>query len=230
MYLYVKIFDNGKMYVGITNNFKQRMNSHNSDAYYKNSQLPVHNAMRKHNHRTEIWAQGIEDWDLLCELEKQTIAQLKEEGIELYNLTGGGEGTLGYGRLKGQLNPKSKPMEYYETNSILRSDFKRTCISQSWVFKHFKEVFDCTYIRTNGNKCKKYFYIYIGGNNKDYGIQKNEKEYYSTKSTQRAKFKRACKSHNWNFDDFEEVFSGEYYINPNTNERNKKYYYIYKGE
>lgn len=41
--LYVKIFDNGKMYVGITQNFYKRMFVHEKDAYKKcqNSQSIV---------------------------------------------------------------------------------------------------------------------------------------------------------------------------------------------
>lgn len=216
MYLYVKIFENGKMYVGITNNFDRRMYEHQHDSYIQNSQLPIHRAMRKYSHRTEIWAQGIDDWDLLCELEKQTIAQLKEEGIELYNCTDGGEGIIGIELKRGQEHHNSKPMEYYKNKSTERSKFKRTCKNNNWDFKHFKEI-------DSGEKrgsAKKYYYIYVGENNKDYGVQNNEKEYYSINPTRRADFKRACNKHNWNFDEFEEINSGE------KTQRVYKYYYI----
>lgn len=99
--LYAKIFDNGKIYIGITSNFGRRMVEHKYNAYTKNSQLPVHRAMRKYNHRTEIWAEGIDDWELLNQLEIQTIAQLKDIGVILYNISLGGDGVLG---LKGELS------------------------------------------------------------------------------------------------------------------------------
>ena len=69
---------------------------HQSEAYSKNSQLPAYRAMRKYNHRTEIWADNIDDRELLCQMEIQAIAQLKDAGIELYNLTDRGGGTSGW--------------------------------------------------------------------------------------------------------------------------------------
>lgn len=67
--LYAKIFENGKIYIRITNNFNNRMYQHKYDAYKYNSKLPVHRAMRKYNHRTEIWAEGIDDRELIELLE-----------------------------------------------------------------------------------------------------------------------------------------------------------------
>lgn len=88
--LYVKIFKNKKMYVGVTNNFERRMKQHNDNAYLKNSKLLIYRAMRKYSHATEIWASGIYDRELIYMLEKQTIKQLKDYGIGVYNLTNGG--------------------------------------------------------------------------------------------------------------------------------------------
>ncbi|MGL5719122.1 MAG: GIY-YIG nuclease family protein [Paraclostridium sp.] len=92
--LYVKRFENGKMYVGITNNFDKRMESHNRSAFIEESMLPVHCAMRKYRHTTEVWSSDIDDRELILMLEVQTIEQLKNAGIELYNLTIGGEGVI----------------------------------------------------------------------------------------------------------------------------------------
>lgn len=47
-------------------------------------------------------------------------------------------------------------------------------------------------------------------------------EYYVENPTQRCHFKEACKNNKWNFDEFEEVYSGKKCVNKN------KYYYVYK--
>ena len=158
--LYVKIFDNGKMYVGITNNFDRRMYQHQWSAYSENSNLQVHRAMRKYGHRTEIWAEGISDRDLIFDLEKQTIQQLRELGLSLYNTVEGGLAGLGemYG-LSGVSNPNSKPAEYYESNETTRQNFKRTCIRQGWSFYDFDEIFSSRVSRKDGIR-KDIYYTY----------------------------------------------------------------------
>lgn len=58
--------------------------------------------------------------------------------------------------IKGDKNPKSKPIEYYEKNSTQRSHFKVTCKIRGWNFNDFVEI-------DSGEKCgntKKYYYIY----------------------------------------------------------------------
>lgn len=69
-----------------------------------------------------------------------------------------------------------------------------------------------------------------GSNNHMYGVKgvKNHnsksKEYYKTKSTTRASFKRTCKRQGWNFDDFIEIYSNK------KCGFNKKYFYIPKNK
>lgn len=155
--LYVKIFDNGKFYVGITNNFKKRMYQHEFDAHKNNSSLSVHRAMRKHNHRTEIWSSGIEDRYLMELLEIQTIKQLKENGIKLYNLTNGGESIIGISNLKGENSPVATSKEYYESHSVERSCFLKVCNNKNWNIKDFIEIEDVLSIF---HYHKKYFYLY----------------------------------------------------------------------
>lgn len=157
--LYVKIFDNCKMYVGVTGNFDKRMYQHQNFAYSRNSQLPVHRAMRKYGHKTEIWAEGIMDRELILELEKQTISQLREAGVELYNLADGGQGNQMYG----ENNPSAKDKYHYETSSVLRKTFKRVCANRNWNFDDFKEIFDKRYKAPNDQTMTKYYYIEIGG-------------------------------------------------------------------
>lgn len=156
--LYVKKFDNGKMYVGITNNFDRRMYMHQWEAYSKNSQLLVHKAMRKYSHTTEIWAECIDDRDLIYMLEAQTIKQLKDEGIELYNMTDGGLDEMGttYG-MSGQLNPNSKSIEYHATKDTTRRNFRRTCDRNGWNFEDFEEIFSRRVARKDGIRKDTYY-------------------------------------------------------------------------
>lgn len=87
--VYIKHFENGKKYIGITNNFKGRMNRHNSSAKC-GSNLPVHKAMRKYSHETEIVFES-ECYDDILKMEKIIIQNFKDLGVELYNITDGGE-------------------------------------------------------------------------------------------------------------------------------------------
>lgn len=158
--LYVKRFEDGSIYVGCTNEYNRRMSQHNHHCYNPNSNkfnIPLYQAMRSMAHTTEIWAEGIEDMELLYQLEIQTIAQLRDEGIKLLNVTVGGLGSLG---LKGELNPKSKPKEYYETNAVTRGSFKRPCKNQGWCFNDFDERFTGEYYiqPSNNRRIKLYTY------------------------------------------------------------------------
>lgn len=209
--LYVKIFDNGKMYVGITQNFYKRMFVHEKDAYKKMSKLPVHCAMRKHNHRTEIWANNIDDRELLYMLEKQTIAQLKSYGVILYNATSGGEGCD---------TPKTKEWKEKIANAIKGE-------------KHY--MFGKHLQQSTKDKLSKRF---SGeGNpfyNKHHSVEtiakiketkKKPKEYFENHPTDRWYFKKICDRNNWDYNDFIEQFHS-YHIKNNSDIRAKKFIYI----
>lgn len=43
-------------------------------------------------------------------------------------------------KVKGVKNYKSKKKDYYETNPIVRTQFKRTCKRQEWNFEDFEEI------------------------------------------------------------------------------------------
>lgn len=154
--LYVKIFDNKKMYVGITNNFDRRMYQHQREAYDANSQFMVHKAMRKHSHTTEVWAENIDDRELIMQLEVQTISQLRELGIELYNMTDGGENNPILG-MPGMLNPNSRPADYYELTPILRQNFRRRCSRMGWSFDDFEEILNHIIVREDGTRRDRYY-------------------------------------------------------------------------
>ena len=205
--VYVKNFENGKKYVGISSNFNSRMRRHNYEMRKGNS-LPLYNAMRKYSHYTDVVFES-DIYEDVLEMEKLIIQNFKDLGVELYNITDGGQGMLGLspsketrekisktmtGRtlsdehrrnLKGNTNKMSeetkrklseamrgkylgangtraKTMEYYSQNSVVRSNFKTTCRRMGWDFNDFDEVFDEWYVRPNGKRDKKYFYIYKG--------------------------------------------------------------------
>lgn len=201
--------------------------------------LPVYNAMRKHSHYTEIWADEIDDRELLYQLEIQTIAQLKEYGIELYNLTDGGDGQRGW----------VPSEEWRKNNSLIRKGTKlseetkkKMSVSQKlvWTNEHREKM---KKIRT-GKKMSEETKLKIGNANRgripteehkrklsDSKIGKyrgkncwnsKPKEYYAETPSIRGNFKRVCNRQGWNFSDFEEVDSGERY------KTQRKFYYILK--
>lgn len=177
--LYIKIFENGYMYVGCTQDFVKRMREHESGKK-RGSNLPVHKAMRKYKHYTKILVNNIEDRDFLFELEQETIKILKEKKINLYNMTLGGKGTFEractdetrkkisashkgkkYPNISkskiGSKNPKFNPKEFYETKKTVRNSFKRICKNQNWNFNDFDEVW-----KGDRNKYyqKEFYYIF----------------------------------------------------------------------
>ena len=52
------------------------------------------------------------------------------------------------------------------------------------------------------------------------------KEYYANNASLRGNFKKICKSQGWQFNDFEEIFSGWYYHK--IGKRERKYLYVLK--
>ena len=95
--IYLITFPNGKRYVGLTaTTFEERKKSHIS--HRVTSDLPVHNALQKYL-GSETWEiiDSASNWDELVELEKKYIDQLKTYiSKNGYNLTYGGDGTVGY--------------------------------------------------------------------------------------------------------------------------------------
>jgi len=86
--------DSGKSYIGITTNYKKRMqvhfNSHNTNSY-------LHRTIKKHgkeNFKHEIIFE-CNSWKELCEEETEYIKIFNTKAPNGYNLTDGGEGTLG---------------------------------------------------------------------------------------------------------------------------------------
>lgn len=113
----------GKCYIGQTYNPKQRAQRHKLDAQ-NGSNLNFHKAIRKYgwnSFKYEILETLNADTKkelekLLLDKEVYYIKQYKQGGILLYNMTDGGEGTLGRVMTKEQKEAESKRMlEYYQT-------------------------------------------------------------------------------------------------------------------
>ena len=90
---------NNKIYIGKTKNFIRRKQGHLNDALNCNSNLYFHNAIRKHGLHNFKWIilGFCESKEELDEAEKICIEHFKSNDKRYgYNLTNGGEGTVGY--------------------------------------------------------------------------------------------------------------------------------------
>jgi len=96
--VYLISFPNNKKYVGITTtSLKERKRNHMSERA-SGLHLPVHNALKKYEEGVS-WEviDKANNWTDLCELEKHYIAKYKSHiDKNGYNLTFGGDGTIGY--------------------------------------------------------------------------------------------------------------------------------------
>lgn len=88
---------NGKLYVGITSRpFWERVRKHLTRAR-KGSGLAFHKALRKYGPQNFVWeiqGHGL-SWEEACQNERALIAELGTSGPKGYNVTAGGDGTLG---------------------------------------------------------------------------------------------------------------------------------------
>lgn len=59
---------------------------------------------------------------------------------------------------KGMEHHNTKPKEYYETHSVVKQSFKRTCKRMGWDFNSFKAIFDKYKITYSLQKIALYFF------------------------------------------------------------------------
>jgi group I intron endonuclease len=117
--VYLIKFPNKKYYVGITTtSFEERKRNHLSHA--NTSNLPVHNAMLKYGKKVK-WEviDKADNWDDLTDLEiryiKEYNSYIDDNG---YNLTKGGDGTVGYKHSKeDNLRNSKRRTKYFEDPS-----------------------------------------------------------------------------------------------------------------
>ena len=89
---------NNKLYVGITNNLKNRWNRHKSISQSKKlRKQAIHHAIYKYGIESFIFKQveTLNNFKSANHREIEWIDFLKKEGYQLYNETNGGEGSLG---------------------------------------------------------------------------------------------------------------------------------------
>ena len=93
--VYLISYPNSKKYVGITStSFEERKKGHLS--HMNTSNLPVYNALKKYGGKV-VWEviDKADNWEELCQLEISYIKKYDSLNSG-YNLTAGGDGTVGY--------------------------------------------------------------------------------------------------------------------------------------
>lgn len=91
---------NGKLYIGVTSNYRVRWSSHKKLAKNGNikKMYTIHFALRKYGIENFVFKpiEEIETWEHALTKETLWIKILRELGYQLYNETNGGEGTRGF--------------------------------------------------------------------------------------------------------------------------------------
>ena len=115
---------NNKLYVGITNNLKNRWNRHKLISQSKKlRKQAIHYAIHKYGIGSFIFKQveTLNDFKIATNREIEWINFLKKEGYQLYNETNGGEGSLGIQKF-GPDNPNfGKPIKPHVKDKLLKS-------------------------------------------------------------------------------------------------------------
>lgn len=250
--VYIKEFEDGSVYIGVTNNFNARMSQHK---YKKNKGVnsPLYNKMNKYNHETSILIES-DSYEEILKMEVIVIKNFRDLGYEVLNLTDGGEGVLGYSyeRTSEHKNKMSTILKGKvvsdETRAKLSKSLKGRQFNEEWKIelsensarymlgKHHSEE---TKEKMSKMKIGKYdgenhpMYsknhseetkLKISNSNKKTQHEKYNKEFYKNNEVRRSVFKRACNRNNWNFDDFDEIWMN----NNKYKTKHKIYIYIYK--
>ena len=236
--IYIKIFEDKSIYVGMTKDFNCRMSQHKSMAK-KKTNLPLYNKMNKMSHYTEtiFFSELYSD---LPNIEKIVIKNFRDLGFEVLNLTDGGEGTLGYTykktdeakmklskALKGRVvSEETRKKLSMVSKGRIPSDETRKKLSESnsknMLGKHHSEKSKRIMRDLKIGK-------YDGDNNPMYGKYHSEKtknkmsklaknrmdikygeDYFKNNYVSRRSFKRACERKEWIFEDFNEIFEDVY--------------------
>lgn len=180
---------NNKVYIGFTSKWPLRIIQHKSHS--KNSKTAFHRALRKYGENNFNWELLYQSKDLqhtVSTMEPHFISEYNSFGEGGYNLTEGGEGTLGmkytketklmwskqrkgsgngmYGK-KGVLNPNfGKHCHTDEFKSFRRQQMKDNNPSKLYRVKCVhcnKELSKSNHTRWHGNKCKLYLDLLQSG-------------------------------------------------------------------
>ena len=193
--VYVKEFENGGVYVGVSNQFETRMRRHERDAKNGKLDYPVYRAMRKYTHETKIVFRS-EDYEEVLKKEIDLIKEYKDKGTMVYNITDGGQGHLGH---KPSAETRKKLSES-RTGYAMPESTKQKLREINLGKKQSKET-----IEKRAKALR--------------GKTKNLKDLDAilSKPSRRDSFKSICKSHNLDYLNFKEEFS-------HKDNRGKKYF------
>lgn len=118
---------NNKLYIGITINCAKRWRKHILQAQHAIKHA-IHWAILKYGVDNFIFKEieTCNNWEHACERERFWIKELKSQGVQLYNETDGGDGTLGV-RKYGADNPNyGKEMKPHVKQELLKHRRKLT--------------------------------------------------------------------------------------------------------
>lgn len=139
------------VYIGITNNLRNRISQHKSESRNENNKLPVYHAMRKYEYKVVKVAE-IYDRELLNEMETITIQYARDLGIKCFNITKGGEGTVGVGCV---------PVNMFSMDGILLNTFDSIVEASSFVNGTTSSITACAKGKTS-KSAYGYIWRYVG--------------------------------------------------------------------
>ncbi|MGL5711393.1 MAG: NUMOD3 domain-containing DNA-binding protein [Paraclostridium sp.] len=262
--VYKYTFPNGKVYIGITNNEKERKYRHkiihNKEGHSKYNLL-INKAFRKYGYDNV-------EYEVICRCRNYKTAKIMEMNYikqyrsyanypnsNGYNLTLGGEGTLGFvyseesrrkmsESQKGRVSPhKGKQIwrdKIHPRLGTKHSDESKKKISESkkgtpsW--NKGMKFDDPTKHNRYGTKhseeaIRKMSDVKKGKKMGSENPFAKPKEHYETKLISRTEFKRRCKVQGWIFEDFSEIIGGfKDYRKDGKIYKKKLYNYFYKNK
>lgn len=126
---------NNKSYIGITTHTaKYRWSRHVSDAIGQRGRGALANAIRKYGRQSFLLETLVvsDDWDYLCELERNAIVAFQTRSPHGYNLTIGGEGVVGLAlefRLKHWQDPEFRRRHKAAVTAAFNTEAERAARS-----------------------------------------------------------------------------------------------------
>lgn len=129
MLVYLATFPNNKCYVGCTSmSLSQRQRGHKHKALTEKLELPLYRAIRKYGWESITWSIlfETESYSEMLIKEKDLIIQYKSKLPFGYNVTDGGEGTIGFSSWNKGVSPSPSTLEKMRLNNLFKA--KKTVI------------------------------------------------------------------------------------------------------
>lgn len=126
---------NGKEYIGITNNIKKRWSTHRSATQIKTA---IHHAIKKHGKENFLFHHYADafNWSHACEIEKMLIAEKNTLSPNGYNLTKGGDGSLGFSSHNKGKKWSEESKEKMRQAKLGKKDSEETRIKKANILKN----------------------------------------------------------------------------------------------